>query len=382
MSYQGFTKSVKLKYSKDFGSHATFVPNKKLPVYNWFYYKEGFSRDLVFSVIDRFNITSGSAVLDPFCGSGTTLLACKQKGISSVGFDVLPVSVFAAKVKTADYNPSELKETAKQLLKTKFRRLPYDYPALIKKAFSPFALDDISLFRAAIMNIESKKLRDFFMLALVNTAMKCSYAWKDGGVIKIKKKPSPPLRFMLRRVIYSMIRDIEHFDSIPAETIVEKGDARRMKLDDEAIDAVITSPPYLNNIDYTKVYEIEQFLLGEGGSPAVRSYIGFGKDIQNNILPELDIPPAAVAYFTDMNEVLKEIYRVCKNQANVAIVVGNAYFAGIEKIVDSDLILAYLASEEGFIVEDVAVLNERYALERRTQKKGVLRESMIVLRKV
>ncbi len=381
MSYKEFAESVKLKYAKESGREATFVPNKQLPLYNWFYYKEGFSRDLVFSLIAQFGIEPGAVVLDPFCGSGTTLLACKQKGVSSIGFDVLPISVFASRVKTSAYDAEELKASGKHLLKTKFRKIGYDYPAFIRRFFSKYALEDISVFRAAVMDIESKKLRNFFLLALLNAAMRCSYAWKDGGVVKVKKRPVPPLRVMLRRVIYNMIRDIEHFDALPCETIVEKCDARRMKLGDESIDAVITSPPYLNNIDYTKVYEIEQFVLHQHEEPGVRSYIGLGKEIENGILPELDMPPAAVAYFTDMKEVLQEMHRVMKNGASAAIVVGNAYFPGIEKIIDSDLVLAYLAKGVGFSLSDIVVLNERFALEARTQKKGILRESVILLKK-
>jgi SAM-dependent methyltransferase len=383
MGYQDFLATTKLKSSIDQRKEATFVPNKNLPVYNWFYYKEGFSRDLVFSLIERFDLGSDSTVLDPFCGSGTTLLACKQRGISAVGFDVLPISLFAAKVKTADYAPQELKDTAKQLLKTKFRKIFYEYPPLLKKNFSRFALEDISVFREAAMNIESKKLRDFFLLALINSAIKCSYAWKDGGVIKTRKRPVPPLRIMFRRVVYGMIRDYEHFErSDGSEIAVEKCDARRMKLADGSVNAIITSPPYLNNIDYTKVYEIEQFLLHEKEDPAVRSYIGLEKEIENKVLPELDLPPAAAAYFTDMLASLKEMHRSSGNGAHAALVVGNAYFPETQQIIDSDTILAYLAEQTGFSVEEIAVLNERFALENRTQKKGILRESMIVLSKI
>jgi len=380
MPYEDFLQSISLKYSTESGGQATFVPNKKLPIYNWFYYKEGFSRDLVFSLAQRFKLSGGSVALDPFCGSGTTLLACKQLGISAIGLDVLPISLFAARVKTAVYDGQELKQQAKAFLKTKFHKIHYDYPPLLKKNFSKFALEDISVFRQAAMSIEEKRLRDFFMLALINTAMKCGYAWKDGGAIKTRKRHVPPMRVLLRRTIYNMIRDIEHFEMEgSAQVMVEKCDARRMKLEDSSVDAIITSPPYLNNIDYTKVYEIEQFILHEKEEPSVRSYIGQDGEIENLVLPELDLPPAAVAYFTDMNEVIKEMHRVLKPGGSASIVVGNAYVNGM--IIDSDTILAYLASKTGFAVEDITVMNERYALENRTMKKGILRESIVILKK-
>jgi len=51
--------------------------NKKLPVYNWYNYKHSFSRDLVIKLIEGFQLQNGDKILDPFCGSGATLLACK-----------------------------------------------------------------------------------------------------------------------------------------------------------------------------------------------------------------------------------------------------------------------------------------------------------------
>jgi DNA modification methylase len=351
----------------EWGESATFVPNKKKPVYNWFYYKEGFSKELVLNVIKMFGLARSAWVLDPFCGSGTTLLACKQLGINSIGFDVLPVPVFASAVKTGDYDINELKDEARNLMKIRFRKLQYNFPAIMKRAFNRYALEDIALFTTEIKRIENSVARNFFLLALMNAAMKISYAWKDGGVIKIKKKNTPPLRFMLKRTIHRMIKEIEKFESEPCETIVKQGDARLMKIDDNTIDAIITSPPYLNNIDYTKVYEIENFIVGGCEKPALRSYIGLGREN-----PVED-------YFDDMRNAIKEMYRVCKKGARVAIIVGNGYING--EIIESDIILSQIAEEIGFKVEKIIVLNKRFALEERTKKKGILRESIIILKK-
>ncbi|MEM2818994.1 MAG: DNA methyltransferase, partial [Nitrososphaerota archaeon] len=93
----------------DWGKLVTFIPNKKLPVYSWFYFKEGFSRNFVHLMIDLFKLEDGSMVLDPFVGSGTTLVACKERGIDSVGVDIAPLAVFVSQTKTADYKVDELK---------------------------------------------------------------------------------------------------------------------------------------------------------------------------------------------------------------------------------------------------------------------------------
>jgi DNA modification methylase len=366
---------------KDWEELATFVPNKKLPVYNWFYYKEGFAADLVFKLIEKFAVRKDTVVLDPFCGSGTTLLACKHLGLQSIGYDVLPVSVFASYVKTRNYYTDKLRLAGHELFKAKFQKYRVDAPPIMYRAFSKYALDDIIFFKRRISEIEDEDIRYFFLLGLVKAALAVSYAWKDGAVIKIKKKHSPPLRLMLNRTLKKMIKDLEKFKAQRAGVVVEQCDARIMNTGDESVDCIITSPPYLNQIDYTKVYAIENFIISStrlAAQPAVRSYIGL-KGEYDYLISDVELPLSAKAYFTDMNAVLEEMYRVCKHGADVAIVVGNGFVEG--QIVDSDLILAHMAEKCGFDVKSIFVLNERYALVNRTEKKGILRESLIILKK-
>jgi len=92
-----------------------------------------------------------------------------------------------------------------------------------------------------------------------------------------------------------------------------------------------------------------------------------------------DLPDMANAYFSDMKNVLKELYRVCKPGAKLAIVVGNGCFP--ERVIESDLLLSEIAEGLGFNVRDIYTLNERWCTRNRTEKVGKLRESMIVLKK-
>ncbi len=360
-----------LEDKPELGRYATFVPNKKEPVYNWLYYKEGFSKELVLWLLDLMKVKENSLVLDSFCGVGTTLLACRQRGINSIGYDVQPSAVFAARVKTQNYDVSELKEQAKLLLKKKFVMIEHKFQPLFYKAFSKYVMEDIAFFENEIKQMDENS--DFFLLALINAAMKCSYAWKDGSAIKIRKSPKPPLRVMLKRTIYRMTNDLENFETTNAQCIVEQKDARIMDLEDNIIGAVITSPPYLNQIDYTKVYEIENYFVGYP-KPALRSYIGYSAEGYE------ELPYSSRAYFVDMEKVFQELYRVCRPSAKLAIVVGNGYVDG--QIVESDILLAGIAEKIGFIVKKIFVVNKRFALEERTKKKGVLRESIIIMEKI
>ena len=76
---------MKVTPSPEFNKLVTFIPNKRTPIHNWYYYKEGYSRDLVQHFIEKWEINSNHKVLDPFCGVGTTLLTCKQIKIPSFG---------------------------------------------------------------------------------------------------------------------------------------------------------------------------------------------------------------------------------------------------------------------------------------------------------
>ncbi|MFQ5648032.1 MAG: DNA methyltransferase [Candidatus Aenigmatarchaeota archaeon] len=354
-----------LRERLEWGKLATFVPNKKTPVYNWFYYKEGFARELVLECIRMFGLQPGQTVLDPFSGVGTTLLACKEKGIDSVGFDVLPASVFASRVKTGKYNPDQLRESIAWLFQERFKPTPMEFPERFKRFFSKPLRDDIAFFKARIDQLEPRPVREFILLGFINTAMKASWVWKDGGVLKVRKHPVPPFRKFFQRVLKRMVKEWERFQGTGTVS-VDFGDARKLRLGPDTIDGVITSPPYLNQIDYTKVYEIENWFVGQP-RPAIRSYLGLGEE------SPLD------TYLRDMEQVLRELFRVCRPGAGVGLVVGDALVEG--RPVEIDLKLAELAQGIGFTPGDILVLNKRAALRARTIKVGLLRESLIVLEK-
>lgn len=386
---------IKEKELLNLGKLVTFVPNKKLPIYNWFYFKEGFSRDFVFLMLEKFNVKSDDLVLDPFCGCGTTLLACKQKGINSIGFDVLPIAVFSSRVKIRDYNIEKLKIESKKLLKIKFKRLPI--PKKFSKFFSKYTLEDAILFRDEILKIEDNYVRDFLLLALINVAIKCSYIYKDGGSLKVRKKPTPPLRDMLRRQVNRMIKDLENFEKIPCNTFVDYGDARRLNLENSIVDAIITSPPYLNKIEYTKVYSIEQeiFLKEElkNNVNKIRSFIETKVDHDIKLLNEVsnaleeDLKknverfPNAIAYANDMFLAIQEMYRVCKNSAKVAIVIGDGVFVEDNIIIEANKLLNNIASYVGFFVKETIVVNKRIFTTPERIKKGIIKEYILIWEK-
>jgi hypothetical protein len=107
----------------------TYVPNKELPVYNWFKYKEGFSRELVVRLFKEFGLQKRDIVFDPFAGCGTTLLAAGEFDLQGLGIDILPTSVFVARAKLTDWpNLDLLLESVQSLLAKTYAEPKQKFP--------------------------------------------------------------------------------------------------------------------------------------------------------------------------------------------------------------------------------------------------------------
>ena len=122
----------------------TFIPNKAEPIHNWLYYKEGFSRGLVEWAVKEFELKE--PVCDPFCGVGTTMLAAKQMGMQSIGFDVSPLAVLASEVKTRNHNLQLIEETLREFHKMHPVQAGKFPNKKIRRLFNALQLDEIYFF--------------------------------------------------------------------------------------------------------------------------------------------------------------------------------------------------------------------------------------------
>ena len=361
------------------GRLATFLLNKRLPVYNWFYFKEAFSRNLVFLLAETWRLGEGDLVLDPFCGVGTTPLACKQLGIDSVGYDVHPIMLLASRVKLRKYNVEELRAAVRGLIKSKFEKPEVEAPSFVARVFPKPVLEDITFFKRKILDVKDDGVREFLLLGLMNAAMRCSWAHKDGAAIRVVKKPTPPLRKVLKKHLLRMCKDVERFEGKASKVTIERCDARKLKLEDESVDAVITSPPYLNKREYIYAYRIEQRLLGLG-DPAPEELIGVREEGTPKDFSEVGKfaegkPLEAKLYFKDMFAALKELHRVCKPGALVALVTSDA--CSPEGVIDVCVPLSELAEKAGFKAKRVVVVNRRYCTTPARKKVGVTQEGLL-----
>jgi DNA modification methylase len=385
---------MQIKNELSLGKYFTFDPSKDKHIYNWFYYKEAFSPEVV-EYMAQNHAPDAETVFDPFCGAGTTMLYAKQHGMKGFSVDASPLAVFVARTKCDDYSPDDLVAAegflstfGERVRKGEAPKLDWQFELFSpSKAFMPANLNSLLAIRGLLEELENQKASNLLMLALLSVMPQCSLIVKDGGVLKVdKKKSAMPVKEAFRRKAKEMIEQAKAAPRGPLPDI-QLGDARQTDFGEASADLIVTSPPYLNNIDYSKVYGLELSLLGldkritlETRNRSMRSFITSTAVDKTELAPEVaefaDKIPIVGSYFADTQMILREMHRVLRPEGVAGYVVGNAVIHETHILVDE--IIGEMAEKLGFEVEIVVGL-ERLADVRPAKVKT--RESMIVLRK-
>ena len=171
----------KLTEANGFAALVNFSSTSEAPVHRWFRYREGYSIQLVRALIK--DLPKGSIILDPFCGSGTTLLAAQDLGFPSIGFEINPLSAFVSRVKTNSLTDEQI-YLLNQLL-SKANKLtsaskvdPKPLLSIIDKVFHPQILHALLVLRCFIKSVENQQLRDFLMVAWLSILEDVSNVFK------------------------------------------------------------------------------------------------------------------------------------------------------------------------------------------------------------
>lgn len=277
-------------------------------IHNWYNFVYSYDPSLITSLINELNITRDNLVYDPFTGTGTTLLTCKQHGIDAIGTDTSPASTLAATVKTTwDINTATFKTRQETLLNTirpalktltsNHRTTLHDYTNTTLTPPKPISEYDFSepetlpnawlhelthkhatVIKHHINQLPDDDITDAFRLALIATLPESLANVRFAPEITRDKDTPQHIDAYtpFKNKLSTLHTDLQHINQelthsiTPGDTEVCRADARNtasilttteLLSKHGTVDYVITSPPYPAEHDYTRNQRLELLYL-------------------------------------------------------------------------------------------------------------------------
>jgi len=405
---------ITIEEKLELGAYTTPRGLRSKPIHRWFVFPHSYTSDLVRKLVNEWNLKPEDRILDPFVGAGTTILAAKECAIPASGYDLSPLAVFVTRVKVTSYDIPKLRKVWQSLEKaigsSKNKPLTKTYSDLVQKALPGQILTAFDNIEQDINLLDANDIeRNFLRLALLSLIPQYSRAVATGGWLKWIEKDNDASTIIrdLSTKIGVMLDDVAT-TILPVDNLweVNKADVRELPDEEARYSAVITSPPYPNRHDYTRVFGVELMLafLDWEGTRKLR-YQSFQSHPESHpIRPNTNgyfepllltetlariakktkehrIPDMLRGYFLDMYLSLREINRVCSENARIAFILGDARYYG-EDIPVGEL-TAEVGEETGLLCEKIIVARYRGNSAQQMGKYGRRRspETIVVFRK-
>jgi DNA modification methylase len=310
----------------------------------------------------------GEVVLDPFVGSGTTIVEGLLLGRPVIGIDVNPVSYLICKAKTINVNPDFLEKNVEITLKKirdqskndqSFEDVVEDNRnyARIKYWFDQEAISDLSLILRTIEEIENEDISIFLKCGFSHILKNCS-KWQMYSIKPHKKqgKKIPPAVPTFTRQVHHMVNKYRLFYNALPENIkrnikryarVLKRDCRDVPLSCEDFHLILTSPPYVTSYEYADIHQLTLIWLEPeipytehkkkfiGTSirkekPNVNLYSEIGKEIVEELKAKDSKHARAVfTYFAEMQQAMAKFRERLKPGGKACFVIGNTRLARV-----------------------------------------------------
>jgi len=337
--------------------------------------------EIAFQVLN--GLSKKSIVLDPMIGSGTVMRTISELGYKGIGFDIDPLAVLMAKAWTSKIDDKRfLKQSEKIVAVSENHRmmdlyLPWIDDDMDTKKFIDFwfAPSQIKALRKLSYTIKNSRheYADIYKVALsrlIITKTKGASLAADVSHSRPHKVRETNNFDVLKEFDKSCHRIVQTLTSekLKGKVSVQKGDARNLvSVKSNSVDSIITSPPYLNALDYMRGHKLSLVWLGHrlGALANIRgTSVGAEKAPDRNSeiaqvqkvlekmkgfesLPER-IKNMTYRYAFDMENILKESSRVLKENKNATFVIGNSNLKGV--YIDNTLIAEAAAAQFGLKV--------------------------------
>ncbi|MBS4027937.1 MAG: site-specific DNA-methyltransferase [Ignavibacteriales bacterium] len=310
----------------------------------------------------------GDIVVDPFLGSGTTVIESLVNKRIGIGVDINNIAYLIAKVKSTPINFSTLSNEFTLLSFDLENRLNGKFDYYLRQAekkipnnpridywFKKEEKEKLSIIFSRILEIENNDVKDFFLVAFAQILKSCSI-WLQKSVKPtrdFKKNISEPTSLFLRQC-RKLLRKHNEFDNllndevkrnIKKYRIVQCGDSREIPCDNNKATLIVTSPPYVTSYEYADLHQLPSLwfsYLNElsefrkkfiGSSYKERSEINLKSSLADEIVRKLGNGTKALEvknYFADMFESFIEMKRVLKKHGKACIVIGNTQLQKVD----------------------------------------------------
>lgn len=427
-------------YSEKYGSIMQFGKNKKVYIHRWYPFVEGYSKEFIQKIVEEYkdrNKCEEIICLEPFAGSGTTPLELQRMGYRCYSFEVSPFMYDLAcckletlyTVHTFDKYYEQMNEGLKNnhnydenFIISQFKTL-VEHEGIDKWILNREVRLGILDILSEIANITSKRYHRLFKVALASILLEVSNVYRNGKCVSYKKNWKEKEKYTRREVheIYlSKLREVFRIDILNMQKEKQKkkiisnidrcfcGDSRKLvfeKIEDNSIDLVITSPPYLNSRDYTDTYMVELKVLGYVANldelkklreKTMRSHVQIKwgnlealdiKELENTLIQiaeyknefwNVELLNMIKGYFLDIDTLFKGLKRKMSQKGMVFFNVANSSYYNVEVKVDE--IVCKIAENNGFQIEEI---REARRINTSSQQKEIvdgLRESVIVIK--
>ncbi len=309
----------------------------------------------------------GDVIIDPFMGSGTTIVEAIVNNRIGIGTDINEIANLIAKVKTTPIDNFVLANEYENIKFDLQKRINVNFEAALKDAllkipnndridywFLPQQKELLSILLARLLEIENTDVRNFYLVSFAQI-LKTSSIWLQKSVKPtrdLKKKIYNPIELFLAQA-RKMIKKHYEFgcelnsnvlENIDVYRVVECSDSRNIPCKDNKAALIVTSPPYVTSYEYADLHQLPSLWLGFmselsefrqkfiGSSYKKRTKIDLKSTIADEIVLLLKNKKQEEVrnYYADMLETFKEIKRILKVGGKACIVIGDTEFHGIK----------------------------------------------------
>lgn len=416
-------------YYQEYGRIMQFNKNKKEPIHRWYPFVEGYSKEFIKSIIDEVN-KKDLVCLEPFSGSGTTSLELQHNNIPCYSFEINPLMYIIAKVKLeSDYDLNKVElwhdfvQTKRAVinadLKTVFSTL-YEGNNKRKWNYDKIVGLAVQKLKMAIDLIKEEKYKNLFFVVLSSILLDVSNLYRNGKCLSYKKNweeitlsEADVFKKFDDKINKEIKKDIQSIKKTTQnnQSILFNEDSRvgiEKEVENNSIDLVITSPPYLNSRDYTDTYMLELKTLGLTNTyeevrnlreKTLRSHVQIkwqdNESINNKTLESTlkllkdcsgdqemwnsSILDMVRLYFVDMQKIFHVIYKKVKLGGRIYFNVSNSAYFNV--MINTLEICAEIAESEGFKVIEIRKARKLKPSPQQKERIKNLLEGVIVMEK-